>query len=142
MFRYTIKKILLSKECLEKRRKSYPIMVLFIEKYIEENYPGWYEYLAKSACPICRTLIPDPKQLHHHLTNLTRCAHALNEIISDIMSMYSQFYRYTCKYYYSNYRKQLIIWLSSYGIGKTVELCKKNTRAKNARKDMHSSVLF
>jgi len=142
MFRYTIKKILLSKECLEKRRKSYPIMVLFIEKYIEENYPGWYEYLAKSACPICRTLIPDPKQLHHHLTNKTKCAVALDEIVDNIMNEYDRFYRRECKYYYSNYRKQLIIWLSSYGIRKTAELCKKNTRAKNTKKDMCSSVFF
>jgi len=141
MFRYTIKKMLLSREYLEKRRKGYPVMVLFIEKYLEENYPGWYEYLAKSACPICRTLIPDPKQLYHHLTNLSRCAYALNEIISDIMSMYSQFYRYTCKNHYSNNRKQLVIWLSSYGIRKTVELCKAGKRTKNAEKSVRSGVL-
>jgi len=141
MFRLVIKKMLLSRDYLEQKRKSYPVMTLFIEKYIEESYPGWYSYLSKSACPICRALIPDPIQLYYHLTNRSRCAYALEEIISEIMAEYEQFYKRTCKYYYSNERKQLLAWLFTYGVRKTVELCKAGKRAKNAEKGIRSSVL-
>jgi hypothetical protein len=132
MFRHTIKKMLLSREYLEKRRKSYPVMAVFIEKYLEERYPGWYEYLAKSACPICGTLIPAPRQLCFHLTYFTRCSQTIDEIVEEIIDEYSKFYEHTCKKQYINYRKQLIEWLEKYGVSGTIQLCKENTRAKNA----------
>jgi len=140
MFRLVIRKMLLDKEYLEKKGKSYPVFTVFVEKYLEEKYPGWYEHLFKSACPICGALIPDPKQLYYHLTNGSRCAYAFYEIIDEIINEYDKFYTHTCKNHYSNNRKQLMIWLSTYGIRKTIELCKAGKRAKNAEKSVRSGM--
>jgi hypothetical protein len=132
VFRLVVKKMLLSKAYLELKKKSYPVFTLFVEKYLEENYPGWYEYLAKSACPICRTLIPDPKQLYYHLTNRSRCVEALEEIVTEIMVEYDRFYKGVCALHYRKHKNQLLAWLSTHGLRKTVELCKESARVKNA----------
>jgi len=141
MFRIIVKRMLLSRDYLEQKRKSYPVFAVFVEKYIEENFPRWYEYLAKSACPICRVSISDPVQLYYHLTSKTRCADALDEIVNEIMNEYDRFYRRECKYYYSNEKKQLLIWLTTYGVRKTVELCRAGKRTKDAEKSVRSGVL-
>jgi len=140
MFRIIVKRMLLSREYLEQRKKSYPVFAVFVEKYLEENYPKWYEYLSKSACPICGVSVSDPKQLYYHLMNRTRCAVALEEIVDEIMNEYDMFYRRECKYYYSNEKKQLLIWLTTYGVRKTVELCKTGKRTKNAEKSVRKAV--
>jgi len=141
MFRIIVKRMLLSREYLEQRKKSYPVFAVFVEKYIEENFPKWYELLAGSACPICRVSISDPAQLYYHLMNRSRCAVALDEIVDDIMNEYDRFYRRECKYYYSNEKKQLLIWLTTYGVRKTAELCKAGKRTKDAEKSVCSGVL-
>jgi len=132
MFRIVIKKMLLDKKYLEKERKSYPVFTVFVEKYIEERYPRWYEHLSKSACPMCHMLIQDAKQLYYHLTNRSRCAYAFYEIIDEIMNEYDKFYTHTCRKQYARNKKQLIEWLEKYGVSGTIQLCKESARAKNA----------
>ena len=126
MIRIIVKRMLLSREYLEQRKKSYPVFTVFVEKFIEEKYPKWYEYLSKSACPICRTLIPDPKQLYYHLTNRSRCAYAFYEIIDEIMNEYDKFYTHICRKQYARNKKQLTEWLEKHGLRKTVELCRES----------------
>jgi uncharacterized membrane-anchored protein YhcB (DUF1043 family) len=126
MFRLVIRKMLLDKEYLEKERKSYPVFAVFVEKYLEEKYPGWYEHLSESACPICHVLIQDAKQLYYHLTNRSRCAYAFYEIIDEIMNEYDKFYTHVCKKQYTHNKKQLTEWLEKYGLRKTVELCRES----------------
>jgi len=132
MFRLVVRKMMLSREYLEKKRKSYPVFTVFVEKYLEEKYPRWYDYLSKSACPICGTLIPTPRQLYFHLTYFTRCSHTVDETVDEIIDEYSKFREHTCKKQYINHRKQLIEWLEKHGFRKTVEFCKEGSRAKNA----------
>jgi len=141
MFRIMVKKMLLSRAYLEQKKKSYPVFTLFVEKFIEERYPKWYEYLSRSVCPICERGIHDPVQLFRHLMLHTRCADTLDEIINEIMNEYDKFYKGACGRFYHNHRKQLLVWLSSYGVRKTVSLCRENTRAKNAEKSVRSGVL-
>jgi hypothetical protein len=141
MLRVVVKKMLLSVEYLRQKRKSYPVFAVFVEKYMEESYPGWYSYLSKSACPVCRTLIPDPVQLYFHLTYFGRCSHAIDEIVEEIIDEYTKLYEHTCRKHYINHRKQLVEWLSTYGVRKTAELCKEGARAKNAEKGIRSGVL-
>jgi hypothetical protein len=132
MFRIIVRKMLLSKAYLEQRKKSFPVFAVFVEKYLEENYPGWYEYLSKSACPVCGTLIPVPRQLYFHLTYFTRCSRAVDEIVDEIMNEYDRFYRGVCKRFYHDHKEQLLAWLSSYGVSGTAQLCKESARTKNA----------
>jgi hypothetical protein len=141
MFRIIVKKMLLSRAYLEQRKKSYPVFALFVEKFIEERYPKWYEYLSKSTCPLCERGIHDPVQLFRHLTLHSRCADALDEIVNEVMNEYDRFYKGVCSRFYHNHKKQLLAWLKGYGVRKTVELCKENTRAKNAEKSVRSGVL-
>jgi hypothetical protein len=141
MFRIIVKKMLLNREYLEQKRKSYPVFALFVEKFIEERYPKWYEYLGKSVCPICERGIHDPVQLFRHLTLHSRCADALEEIVTEIMNEYDRFYKGLCGLYYRKYKNQLLAWLSTYGVRKTVELCKESTRIRNAEKNIRSGVL-
>jgi hypothetical protein len=141
MFRIIVKKMLLTRNYLEQRKKSYPVFALFVEKFIEERYPKWYEYLSKSTCPLCERGIHDPVQLFRHLTLHSRCADALDEIVNEIMNEYDRFYKGVCSKFYHNHKKQLLVWLSSYGVSRAVQLCKENTRAKNAEKSVRSGVL-
>ena len=141
MFRIIVKKMLLNKEYLEQRKKSYPVFTIFVEKFIEEKYPRWYEYLSRSVCPICERGIYDPVQLFRHLTLYSRCAEALDEIVSEIITEYDRFYKGVCSTYYHDHKKQLLAWLSTYGVRKTAELCKAGKRAKNAEKSVRSSML-
>jgi len=130
MFRIAVKKMLLSRAYLEQRKKSYPVFTVFVEKFIEEKYPKWYEYLSKSACPICGILIPTPRQLYLHLTYFTRCSHAVDEIVEEIIDEYSRLREHTCKKQYINRRKQLIEWIEKHGLRKTVELCREGSRTE------------
>jgi hypothetical protein len=132
MFRIIVKKMLLSKAYLELKKKSYPVFTLFVEKFIEEKYPKWYEYLSKSICPLCERGIYDPAQLFRHLILYSRCASALEEIVTETMVEYDRFYKTVCGLYYRKYKNQLLAWLSTYGVRKTAELCKEGARAKNA----------
>jgi hypothetical protein len=132
MFKITAKKMLLSREYLEQRRKSYPVFALFVEKYLEERYPKWYEYLSKSACPVCGALIPVPRQLYFHLTHFTRCSQAVDEIAEEIMNEYDRFYKGVCSRFYQKNKNQLLEWLTSYGVSGTAQLCKEGARTKNA----------
>jgi hypothetical protein len=141
VFRLVVKKMLLSRAYLELRKKSYPVMTLFIEKFIEERYPKWYEYLSKSTCPLCERGIYNPVQLFRHLTLYSRCAEALEEIVTEIMNEYDRFYKGVCGLYYRKYKNQLLAWLSSYGVSRTVQLCKESARNKNAEKNIRSGVL-
>jgi len=141
MFRIIVKRMLLSKEYLERRKKSYPVFAVFVEKYIEERYPKWYECLSKSICPICERGIYDLVRLTRHLMLSTRCADALDEIVDEVMNEYDRFYKGVCNRFYRNHKKQLLMWLSSHGVSGTIQLCKENTRAKNAKKDIRSGVL-
>jgi hypothetical protein len=125
MHRVVIRKALLDRKYLERKKKSFPVMAVFIEKYLEERYPKWYEYLSKSACPVCGTLIPTPRQLYFHLTYFTRCSQAVDEIVEEIIDEYSKFHEHTCKKQYINHRKQLIEWLEKHGLRKTVQLCRE-----------------
>jgi hypothetical protein len=133
--------MLLSRAYLEQRKKSYPVFALFVEKFVEERYPKWYEYLSRSICPICERGIHDPVQLFRHLTLYSRCAEALDEIVSEIISEYDRFYKGVCSRFYQKNKNQLLAWLRGYGIRKTIELCKESTRAKNAEKSVRSGVL-
>jgi hypothetical protein len=132
VFRIIVKKMLLSRAYLEQRKKSYPVFALFVEKFIEERYPRWYEYLSKSTCPLCERGIHDPVQLFRHLTLYSKCAEALDEIVNEIIDEYDRFYKGVCNRFYHNHKKQLMVWLSTYGVRKTAELCKAGKRAKNA----------
>jgi hypothetical protein len=132
VFRVIVRKMLLSREYLEQRKKSYPVFTTFVEKFIEERYPKWYEYLFKSTCPLCGRGIHDPVQLFRHLTLYSRCADALDEIVDEIMNEYDRFYKGVCSRFYQKNKNQLLAWLSSYGVSRAVQLCKEGARTKNA----------
>ena len=141
MFKLVIKRMLLNKEYLEQRKKSYPVFALFVEKFIEEKYPKWYEHLSMSACPVCGRGIHNYTRLFRHLMLYSKCADILDEIVNEIMVKYDEFYKGVCSRFYRNHKKQLLMWLSFHGVSGTIQLCKENTRAKNAKKDIRSGVL-
>jgi hypothetical protein len=126
-----VKWLLLGLDRINIAKQRYPYFGRFVEKYISEKHPQWFNSVKNCECYFCGQKFNDSYALKLHLSR-TKCATAFEEMVRYIISEWDKF-RVACgrlRYRKSKNVKQVLLQMldnSNTRLDDVYRFCKENS---------------